>query len=620
MQDKRKVLALLFACVFLNVGLLWAQPKLVWQKCIGGTRTESGQFLDITSDGGVIITGVTQSNDVDFAGKRDVSSDVFLAKLDATGNLQWTKTYGSSLGENAFKVRQTKDGGYIVLGVASVTATTPVKGEVEGESKGRQDIWVFKTDANGTIQWQKLIGGSANDYAEDGDIRQTKDNGYVIVGNTQSNDFDFNGDSYGGQDACMIKLSENGTIQFTKKFGGSKVDVFRGVQELEDGSFFIIGETSSEDFTLLNPAKPFNGGVDLWVIKTDAQGNRLWQKLYGGTLFDGAYSIAKNSDGTFIICGTSYSSNGDLQGVGQHGGNDTWLIKMDVEGNIIWNKLFGGTGSEMGVAAAETPDGGFMAFSFLMGYTVGNTNGDITEFKGGYSDFWIIKTDKNGTLEWTRTVGGSGLEVPQYVGSSLVDKDGNFLLVGGTNSKDGDVTGYKGGSGYDAWVAKFAPCENLITKPVITQNTNILSVDNNYTAYQWLFNNEILNGGTANNHIAINTGWYTVAVENSYGCTDTAEAFQFFAKPNLFVPNVFTPNGDGKNDVLKVYANQLASVEFIIFDQWGKKVFETRDPNQTWNGSTGGKQQPVGVYIYSLKATFLDGTAETKKGSINLIR
>jgi hypothetical protein len=244
-------------------------------KTYGGTDWDFASSVQQTSDGGYIVAG--------YAG------DIFLIKTDANGNVQWTKTYGGTGWDEASSVQQTSDGGYIVAGYAG------------------GDIFLIKTDASGNIQWAKTYGGTYSEWASS--VQQTSDGGYIVAGRTYSF-------GAGLDDIFLIKTDANGNIQWAKTYGGTNYDYAYSVQHTSDGGYIVAGSTESFGA----------GGWDIFLIKTDANGNIIWAKTYGGTDWDFASSVQQTSDGGYIVAGYTLSF-----GAGLH---DIFLIKTDANGNI----------------------------------------------------------------------------------------------------------------------------------------------------------------------------------------------------------------------------------------------------------------------------------------------
>jgi hypothetical protein len=259
---------------------------VAFAKTYGGTGSEGAFSVQQTSDGGYIVAGRTYSFGAGWY-------DIFLIKTDANGNLRWAKTYRGTDYDGASHVQQTSDGGYMLAGVT------------RSFGAGESDIFLIKTDADGNIQWAKTYGGTYSEEAYS--VQQTSDGGYIVAGRTGS---------WPNYDIFLIKTDANGNIQWAKTYGGTNWDEARSVQQTSDGGYIVAGYTGS-----------FGAGFyDIFLIKTDANGNIQWAKTYGGTSWDEAYSIRQTSDGGYIVAGYTRS-----YGIG---GEDIFLIKTDANGNI----------------------------------------------------------------------------------------------------------------------------------------------------------------------------------------------------------------------------------------------------------------------------------------------
>ena len=316
-----------------NVVSLLSVPSCTgWNKTYGGSDFEQAFSVEQTSDGGYIIAGYGPSYVTN-------SYDFWLVKTDASGNQQWNKTYGGSGSDGAFSVQQTSDGGYIIAG------------HTTSFGAGSYDFWLVKTDASGNQQWNKTYGGSGSDEAFS--VQQTSDGGYIVAGYTSS----FGAGSY---DFWLVKTDGSGNQEWNKTYGGSGSDGARSVEQTSDGGYIIAG------------FGPYGaGGCHLWLVKTDASGNRQWDKTYGGGGSDGAYSVEQTSDGGYIIAGytTSYAA----------GYCAFWLVKTDASGNQQWDKAYGGSGDDEAFSVQQTSDGGYI----IAGYT--------SSYGAGSYDFWLIK-------------------------------------------------------------------------------------------------------------------------------------------------------------------------------------------------------------------------------------
>ena len=321
----------------------------VWDKTFGGSSSDWASAVQQTSDGGYILAGSTES----FGAGGD---DAWLIKTDANGIKVWDKTFGGSNSDCAFTMQRTSDGGYILAG------TFVVGGYPE------EDAWLIKTDANGIKVWDKTFAGSGEDEAYA--VQQTSDGGYILAGTS----------TVGGdpeQDAWLIKTNVNGNEVWETTFGvvGSGSDWARAVQQTSDGGYILAGWTDS-----------FGAGAnDAWLIKTDANGIKVWDKTFGGSNSDCAFTMQRTSDGGYILAGSTDSFGA--------GGADAWLIKTDANGIKVWDKTFGGSSSDWARAVQQTSDGGYILA------------GSTWSFGAGHGDAWLIKTDAEGNAPPTPTPG-----------------------------------------------------------------------------------------------------------------------------------------------------------------------------------------------------------------------
>ena len=348
-----------------------------FQNTFGGDSLDMGYSVQQTTDGGYITTGSTNSY-----GNGD--SDVYLIKTDGNGDSIWTKTFGGENQDYCNSVQQTTDGGYIITG------------RTESYGAGNKDVYLIKTDGNGDSLWTKTFGGTSFDNGIS--VQQTNDGGYIILGGTESY-------GAGNRDIYLIKTDGNGDSLWTKTFGGASQDFGNSVQQTNDGGYIVTGVTESYGA----------GNKDAYLIKTDASGDSLWTKTFGGSKFDLGNSVQQTNDGGYIVTGRTASFGA--------GSLDVYLIKTDGNGDSLWTKTFGGSSFDLGFSVQQTTDGGYI----IIGGTDSYGNGD--------RDFYLIKTDVNGDLIWTKTFGG----IFRDVGSSVQQTtDGGYIITGYTSSGNGD--------------------------------------------------------------------------------------------------------------------------------------------------------------------------------------
>mgnify|MGYP003335654201 CR=1 FL=1 len=254
-------------------------------------------------------------------------------------------------------------------------------------------ILIFNSSfAQPTIQWQKCLGGTGDETASS--VQQTSDGGYIVAGESWSNDGNVTGnhDTTGTNcDYWVVKLDGSGNLQWQKSFGGIDYDSGGYIQQTSDGGFILAGQSLSNDGDVSNH-HGFSGSGDYWIVKLDVIGNIQWEKSLGGYDNEGATEIKLTIDGGYIITGFSYSVDGDV--TGNHGSQDYWIVKLDGSGNIQWQKCLGGTYDDFAQSIQQTSDGGYV----IAGETNSN-DGDVTGNHGQF-DSWVVKLDGNGNLQW----------------------------------------------------------------------------------------------------------------------------------------------------------------------------------------------------------------------------
>ena len=316
--------------------------------------------------------------------------------LSAQPSIQWQKCYGGTGNEEPGGMIQTRDGGYIMAG-----QTHSSNGDVSS-NHGNYDLWVVKMNAGGVIQWQKTYGGSQDEYG--GAIIESLDGGYIIAGSTNSSDGDLTGIFHGDStqsDVWVLKIDSAGIIQWQKTFGGSKTDYATSIVHGGEGEYIISAETSSND----GDVKGYHGGsgADIWLFAVSETGTIGWQKTFGGSKND--YGAIIEIQNGYAIFGTTYSADGDVTGRLRDTSSEVWLLKLNKNAEIVWQKTYGGSRDDFGNDAIQTLDHGFA----IAGWSSSPNDGDISGIHQAayYGDCWIVKLDSVGALQWQKCLGGS---------------------------------------------------------------------------------------------------------------------------------------------------------------------------------------------------------------------
>jgi len=320
--------------------------------------------------------------------------------------VEWEKTFGDIADDRGYNVQRTTDGGYII------------SGWTYSSGAGDSDVYLIKTDSSGNKEWETTFGGPKFEGGQH--VRQTADDGYIIIGVTNSI-------GAGSGDVYLIRTNSNGVSLWEKSFGGSANDYGHSVQQTPDGGYIITGGTRS-----------FGGGSDAFLIKTDSDGNPVWDpvfKTYGGAGDDYGWSLDLTDDGGYIIAGGTKSFGA--------GSDDLYLVKAGSSGSFQWEAIFGGGSYDVGGWVQQTADSGYV----ITGWT--------RSFGAGSEDLYLIKTDSSGNAQWEKTFGGSDVETGNCVEQT---SDGGYVIVGTTSSS--------GAGSYDVYLIKLAPVgvlvENLV--------------------------------------------------------------------------------------------------------------------------------------------------------------
>lgn len=364
-----------------------------WQNTIGSNGIDNLTDIESATDGGFLVAGYTVGG---ISGDKTENvigggCDMWVLKLDDSGNILWQNTIGGNRRDYVRAVEQTSDGGFILGGNSeSKAAFDKSQNNRDSLYPFTNDFWIVKIDSTGNILWDKTIGGNNEEILYS--IEQTMDGGYIIGGTSLSGiSGDKNEPNYGppgSSDYYIIKLDAVGNIIWQQTIGGNADDEFRSIHQTADGGF-LIGGYSASAISGDKTEAPI-GGVgdhDFWVLKLDAFGNILWQNTIGGSLNDLLYTSLINTDGDFILGGISFSGISGDKLTGNIGFYDYWIVKVDHNGELIWEKTIGGSEGDYLHAITQSADGNLL----LGGFSLSNTSGNKTEDNiGSYTDIWLV--------------------------------------------------------------------------------------------------------------------------------------------------------------------------------------------------------------------------------------
>lgn len=359
------------------------------------------------------------------------SSELCYFKTDVDGNFSWGKAISRGMFENAgVSAQQTTVGGFVIAGYSFNTVTG-------------YDVYLIKTNSNGDTLWTKTLGGAYEDKGYF--VDQTIDDGYIIIGETNSF-------GAGNKDIYLIKTDSMGNSIWAKTFGGIGFDYGKCVRQTSDSGYILTGYTF------------FGSGIyDVYLIKTDANGDSLWTKTFGGNEVDQGNSVQETLDGGFIIVGSTKSFGA--------GNNDVYLIKTNSIGDTLWTRNFGGTGEDYGFSVHQTDDSGLVICGALQ--SAFNT------------DVYLIRTDINGDSVWTRTYGENGSSGLDYGADAIQTLDGGFVISGysqflGGGSENAyliktDANGNSGCNDANSATTVSRPATHQTNPPTIVSSPNTIA-------------------------------------------------------------------------------------------------------------------------------------------------
>ena len=620
--------------------------NLLWQKSYGGSGSEVPASIIQTSDGGFIFAASSNSNDGDVSGNHSTGlvTDIWLVKLNAAGSIIWQKCYGGFDFEAPSTIIELNNS-FVVTGT-----TKSNDGDVSGlHSVNRQDLWVFKTDLSGSLLWQKCFGGTLEDGVASGYnvkniARQTIDGNIIIASITRSADGDITNNPFYDTYAHLwvLKITNTGSLIWDKCIGGNDADGMTGLIVNTDGTFFMSGCTLSNN---LPGSSPGNTNFDAWALKMDATGNVLWLKAFGGSDEDFASCAVATPDGGYLLAGETSSMDGIV--CKKHNLGELWLVKIDASGNIEWSRTFGGSKKDGGLGIALNPSGECMVLS-----TSYSADGDLTENKG-YSDLWLARFAFTGKLA--------------YPSVSIISKTDSILCTGNSviffaKALDGgskpsfqwhlngvDIAGNSDSiylhdlhnmDSVSCTMTSNSPCVDIKTANSNTIKFKVLSRfpprlflpgDTALCSFQKLllatrvkFNNYLWSNNITDESIIVKQpGTYWLEVTDRFGCVgrDSITILPKTCIEGVFVPNAFTPNKDGRNDrFIPLMLADVIQFRFIVYDRWGRVVFETSAINNGWDGTYKGQPAEQGVYTWQCSYQLAGDQPAFKNGTVLLMR
>ncbi len=425
----------------------YVAPQIQWQRTLGSEGYDEQSSVAFTKTNGYMFFGGVAENTGDVTAVLKGGFDYWVTNLDENGTLVWNKAYGGTQDEFnsnqtiGWKIKTVPNGGYILAG-----STSSNNGDVS-VNYGGDDVWLVKIDENGILEWEKSYGNAGDDNIAD--IQITADGGYIIVAASEGI-FQGIDPPYG---SWITKTDALGNIEWTQTYSATDMSRLRSITQTSDGGYIAAGTTYAAGSAITPPKEIFEGFFDpnsrLWVLKINADGSFQWAKTYGGTDLDEGESIIETTEGNYVVAGKTWSADGDAAGNNNNPENSSsfWVLNLNNQGDIIWQKTYGGQSNEGAMGIKQASDG-----NYVIG---GSTRSNSGTFPGyiGENDFMLMKvTATDGSVLWTKRFGGSGQD---NLWSFDITPDEGFMAVGTTGSNDGDVSGGPVDN-FDFWVVKLS--------------------------------------------------------------------------------------------------------------------------------------------------------------------
>lgn len=670
-MNKRKR-TLLATLALLACHTISAQPniQIEWQRTIGGSNADNMQSLAQTPDGGYILAGHSNSG---ISGEKTdtnrgtvnvgifASTDYWVVKTNDTGGIEWQQTIGGDGYDNLNSVALTTDGGYLLGG----TSRSGLSGEKTDTCRGKTDYWIVKLDNTGAIEWQKTIGSTDNGptlsgFTGNDDLQkviQTSDGGYMVGGfsdggiSGDKTDSNRSGAESLNNDYWVIKMDSTGTIEWQKTIGGADDDRLYDLIQTTDGGYLLGGGSWSDASG--EKSENVKGSDDYWIVKLDSTGDVEWDKTIGGDETDILWSIKQTVDGGFILGGQSWSNiSGDKTDTCR-GGSDYWVVKTDATGTPEWSKTYGGNDYDWCTNVIPTSDGGYLAH----GNSSSAQSGDKTEMGWGNKDYWVVKTDSAGTIEWQKALGGIDIDQTFHSGLALETNDGKYVVGGysfsGLNGNKTDTS--RGGFG-DYWLVKLfedcpdttqitgsvcsaegyelpwgttvytggvynhayppivegSKCDSIVTVTLtglvdttVTLTDGTLTAQDTNASYQWIdcVTGELIPGATSSSYTpATNSGSYAVIVSVG-GCSDTSDCHTLGGTGigNLELNRQLNVYPNPANTLIHIESTSGLHVEAIrVFNILGAAVYREKG-NETMKQTIDLSRLASGMYLLHIQ-------------------
>jgi hypothetical protein len=541
----------------LSVSVFSQMPNVVWQKNLGGSQADNLECILMTTDGGYLLGGYSISEiSGDKTDSRRGLNDFWVIKLDSARNIEWQKTLGGNQNDILIDAVQCADGGYLLAGHSK----SDISGEKSENSYGDYDYWIVRLDEFGNYLWDKTIGGDLEEKLAN--IVIHNDTTYVLAGHSISDSTGLKAaNSEGDFDFWIVNIDNDGNILWQNTLGGSLRENLYSIEKTTDDGFIVGGDTESP--VSGDKTTPMMGLDDYWIVKLDEEGNFVWDYSLGGDNQSVEGQAIQTTDGNYIIAGRS---NCDIGGIKTEPNYNVsmWIIKLNEDGEVIWENTIGTEGVDYFTDIKPTLDGGAIISTHSeVPASIDQSEDPI------YSDFWIIKLNEMGVIEWENIIkAGLSDDAPK-----IYEIAANEYLIGGSSSSTFQYEKFAFSRGQsDFWFMKLGNCE-VIDNTVITHEFHGLpsrleaSADGPYE-YQWYKCLEesifLIPGETSKNFHPPYADFYMVRVSNGI-----CETYSECTYGNSGVVNL----NESQLNTIHAYPNPTSNTLFLACEPDVKAIF-----------------------------------------------
>jgi hypothetical protein len=415
---------------------------ILWEKSLGGKHADYLMDVIATPDYGFILAGSSLSDKTGNKSQQGNGDlDYWIWKMKENGDLDWQKSFGGSGNDFLQSVRITQDGGFVLAGVSS--SPSPSEGgeqrsDKKDKCRGGDDFWIIKLDAAGNEQWQKTIGGMSQEKLKS--VCLTKDGGYILGGSSSSPKpssgmeqypeelaqyGEKKSEAYGNMDYWLVKLDDKGKIVWQKTYGGIYEDELRSIEATNDGGYIVGGYSNSPESG--NKTDDNKGVGDYWILKLDKEGAITWQKTIGGNQDDQLYVVHQTYDGNYVVGGNSNSASSYEKRASNSSGTDFWVLKLGQEGEIVWQETYDIAEVDVLSSLVENKDHTLLIGGFAQGQLKQSAAASKQKLEKGTGDYVALKISENGEELWRQSVGSEGEDLLKKV---IETRDGGYLLAG----------------------------------------------------------------------------------------------------------------------------------------------------------------------------------------------